>query len=201
MMKDSSPSLAVDVTQSLNAWRLGNQQALAEVMPRIYGRLRRQAASYLQHERRDHTLQPTALVHEAFLRLHQQRPGNWQSRAHFYAIAATLMRRVLVDHARSRCMIKRGQGNETQCLDAARYLPSLETLPVEDLMALDDALRRLTELDAQQGRLVELRFFGGLSVEETAEALGVSGRTVKRRWQTAKLWLYRELHRPGPHGG
>lgn len=201
MMEESCPPLEVDVTRSLNAWRLGNQQALAEVMPRIYGRLRRQAASYLQQERRNHTLQPTALVHEAFLRLHQQRPGAWQSRAHFYAIAATLMRRVLVDHARSRCMIKRGQGIEGQSLDDARHLPSLETLPVEELLTLDDALQRLSELDAMQGRLVELRFFGGLSVEETAQVLGVTGRTVKRRWQTAKLWLYRELRQTGHRGG
>lgn len=199
-MEDGSPSLTVDVTRSLNAWRHGNHQALVEVMPRIYGRLRRQAASYLQHERLDHTLQPTALVHEAFLRLHQQQRGTWQSRAHFYAIAATLMRRVLVDHARGRRMIKRGQGHETLSLDAVGQLATLETLPAEELIALDDALRRLTELDAMQGRLVELRFFGGLSVEETAQALGVTGRTIKRRWQTAKLWLYHELRQTVPRG-
>lgn len=189
----SSETSPRDVTGSLNAWRRGDPQALAHVMPQIYGQLRRQAHSYFQNERPNHTLQPTALVHEAFLRLVHQRHGDWQSRAHFFAIAATLMRRILVDHARGRRMIKRGSGEDALPLDDARHMASPDGQGLEDVLALDGALRRLHGLDPLQARLVELRYFGGLNTRETAEVLGVTSRTVKRRWQTAKLWLYREL--------
>lgn len=194
MMIESSKVSSPDVTGSLNAWKHGDRQALAQVMPQIYGHLRRQAASYFQNERSDHTLQPTALVHEAFLRLVRQQQGDWHSRAHFYAIAATLMRRILVDHARGRGMSKRGSGERPKPLDEARQVALHQPMPAEDLIALDEALHRLSQMDPMQGRLVELRYFAGLSVDETAVVLGVTSRTVKRRWRTAKLWLYNQLH-------
>lgn len=199
-MAENSSTLSRDVTASLNAWRQGDRQALMTVMPQIYGQLRRQASSYFQYERSDHTLQPTALVHETFLRLIEQRQGDWHSRSHFYAIAATLMRRILVDHARGRGMAKRGSGDKGKPLDEARHVKVSQTMPVEDLIAIDEALDRLSQLDPMQGRLVELRYFAGLSVEETAEVLGVTSRTVKRRWRTAKLWLYQQLTETQDHG-
>lgn len=182
-----------DVTASLNAWQQGNPQALSEVMPQVYGRLRRLAQSYFQNERADHTLQPTALVHEAFMRLECQRQGAWRSRSHFFAIAATVMRRILVDYARGRAVAKRGRGEAALPLEEARHVPALQGEAKENLLALDAALRGLEALDPMQARLVELRYFGGLNVNETAAVLGVTSRTVKRRWQTARFWLYREL--------
>ncbi len=192
-MGEISESPPQDVTRSLNAWRQGDRDALSGVLPVIYGELRRLAASYFQHERASHTLQPTALVHEAFLRLAHQQRSDWHSRAHFFAIAATMMRRILVDHARGREVAKRGHGRPAVPLEEARQVAAETPLPAVDLVALDEALSRLSTLDPVQGRLVELRYFGGLSVDETAEVLGVTSRTVKRRWRTAKLWLYHQL--------
>ena len=177
------------VTALLKDWSGGDPTALERLMPLVYGELRKLAASYLRAERSGHTLQPTALVHEAYLRLVDQRSVNWQNRAHFFGIAAQMMRRILVDHARRRQAAKR---------DAAAYrLPTLsgaESVARDpELLALDEALTGLAALDAEQARIVELRFFGGLTVEETAEVTGVSPATVKREWQTARAWLAREI--------
>ena len=178
------------VTQLLVNWGNGDQQSLDALMPVVYDELRRQARRYLRRERPDHTLQSTALVNEAYLRLVDQRSANWRNRSQFFGIAAQLMRRILVDHARGRSAAKRGSG--------APKLALVEELagaaaPDVDLVALDDALNKLAEFDPQQSRIVELRFFSGLSIEDTAEALGISPATVKRDWSTAKAWLYREL--------
>ena len=180
----------VDVTGLLVNWSNGDQQALEELMPLVYGELRRLAKAYLRRERSDHTLQSTALVNEAFLRLVNQRNVQWKNRAHFFGIAAQLIRRILVDHARAHQADKRGAGAFKLSLDEAIGVAEKQDL---DLVALDDALKRLTELDPQQGRIVELRFFAGLSIEETGEVLGVSPATVKREWSTARAWLYRDL--------
>ena len=182
----------VDVTGLLVNWSNGDQQALEELMPLVYGELRRLAKAYLRRERSDHTLQSTALVNEAFLRLVNQRNVQWKNRAHFFGIAAQLIRRILVDHARAHQADKRGAGAFKLSLDEAIGVPEKQDL---DLVALDDALQKLSELDPQQGRIVELRFFAGLSIEETGEVLGVSPATVKREWSTARAWLYRELSR------
>ena len=182
----------VDVTGLLVNWSNGDQQALEELMPLVYGELRRLAKAYLRRERSDHTLQSTALVNEAFLRLVNQRNVQWKNRAHFFGIAAQLIRRILVDHARAHQADKRGAGASKLSLDEAIGVPEKQDL---DLVALDDALQKLSELDPQQGRIVELRFFAGLSIEETGEVLGVSPATVKREWSTARAWLYRELSR------
>ena len=179
-----------DVTGLLVNWGNGDQQALEQLMPLVYGELRRLAQAYLRRERSDHTLQSTALVHEAFLRLVNQRNVQWKNRAHFFGIAAQLIRRILVDHARAHQADKRGAGAFKLSLDEAIGVAEKQDL---DLVALDDALHRLAELDPQQGRIVELRFFAGLSIEETAEVVGVSPATVKREWSTARAWLYRDL--------
>ena len=161
-------------------------------MPLVYNELRRIANHYLQAERSDHTLQSTALVHEAYVRLAEQDLPQWQNRAHFFAVAAQLMRQILVDHARSHRASKRGGNVYKMALDEAEEEP----LAVDvDIIALDDALKSLGEMDPQQSRVVELKFFGGLSIEDTAEALGISASTVKRDWITARAWLYRELDR------
>lgn len=161
-------------------------------MPLVYGELRRIANHYLQAERSDHTLQSTALVHEAYVRLAEQDLPQWQNRAHFFAVAAQLMRQILVDHARSHRASKRGGNVYKMALDEAEEEP----LAVDvDIIALDDALKSLGEMDPQQSRVVELKFFGGLSIEDTAEVLGISASTVKRDWITARAWLYRELDR------
>ena len=180
-----------NVTQLLQEWSGGSGEALDRVIPIIYEELRARAAGYLRRERPGHTLQPTALVHEAYLRLADARGVPWQSRAHFFAIAATLMRRILVDHARKRSASKRGGSGVRLTLDEG--LAVTDGTDGVDLVAVDEALDRLATLDAQQAQVVELRFFSGLSVEETAEALGVSPRTVKRDWGVAKAWLHREL--------
>lgn len=159
-------------------------------MPLVYGELRRLAKAYLRRERSDHTLQSTALVNEAFLRLVNQRNVQWKNRAHFFGIAAQLIRRILVDHARAHQAGKRGAGAFKLSLDEAIGVAEKQDL---DLVALDDALQRLCEFDPQQSRIVELRFFAGLSIEETSEVLGISPATVKREWSTARAWLYRDL--------
>lgn len=179
-----------DITLNLNAWRRGDQEALDAVMPLVYGELKRLAASFMQRERSDHTLQTTALVHEAFLKLSRHHRIDWHSRAHFLAIAATVMRRILVDCARQRETVKRGGGWSTAALDQAFEI-GVERTP--QLVSLDEALIHLAAVDPQQGQLVEMRYFGGLSVGETAEVLGVTARTVKRRWRTARMWLYQYL--------
>jgi RNA polymerase sigma factor (TIGR02999 family) len=178
------------VTELLRAWSNGQEGALERLMPLIEAELRRLARSYMTRERRGHTLQPTALINEAFLRLTGARRVQWQDRAHFLGISARLMRRVLVDHARTRGYHKRGGGAQRVALDEA-----LAATPGPDLdvVALDRALEQLAAVDVRKSRVIELRFFGGLSVEETAEVLHVSPDTVKRDWRLAKLWLLREL--------
>ena len=168
----------------------GDAAAAAELFPIVYEELRRLAAAALRRERTDHTLQPTALVHEAFLRLAETPGASWENRAHFVAIAARVMRRVLVDHARGRNALKRGNGEIRVPIDDVDVPAVGQDV---DLVALDDALARLAMLDERQARIVELRFFGGLSVPETAALIGASERTVKRDWQVARAWLTREL--------
>jgi len=164
-------------------------------MPLVYDELRRLARHYLRQERSDHTLQSTALVHEAYLRLAGQSPPQWQNRAHFYGIAAHLMRQILVEHARSRGAAKRGGGATRLELDESLSLVEQNGV---DVIVLDKALRELTELDAQQGRIVELRFFAGLTIEDTSEVLGISPATVKREWVTARAWLFRAMTGEAP---
>jgi len=182
------------MTQLLSAWSDGDKVALEQLMPLVYQELHRLAARHLASERAGHTLQPTALVNEAYLRLIDQKRVRWQTKAHFLAIAAHMMRRILVDYARARRYAKRGGGAPVVTLDEAAAL-SVER--ASDLIAVDDVLNRLSELDPRKGRVVELRFFGGLSVEETAEVLQISPNTVLRDWRTAKAWLHRELSTSG----
>jgi len=180
------------VTELLRAWGEGDEAALEQLLPIVEAELRRLARAYMARERRGHTLQTTALVNEAFLRLADARRVRWQDRAHFLGISARLMRRVLVDHARARGYQKRGGGVQRVALDdAVGAAPPLDV----DLVALDRALEALTQVDERKSRVIEMRFFGGLTVEETAEALRVSTDTVKRDWRLAKLWLLRELRR------
>ena len=181
---------ATQVTQILLNWRAGDSDAAEQLMPLVYEELRRLARDYLRRERGDHTLQPTALVHEAYIRLVDDSRVNWQSRAQFYGIAARLMRRILVDHARARNAAKRGGLVEKVPLDEARDLPPAAT---NDLVALDGALEDLAKSYPRKSEVVELKFFGGLEAEEIAEVLQVSPKTVLRDWQFAKLWLCREL--------
>ena len=181
-----------EVTRLLKDWSNGRQDVLDQLLPQIYAELRRLASSYLRRERPDHTLQATALVHEAFIKLVDQRAVRWQNRAHFFGIAAQAMRRILVDHARAHSAEKRGSGERAVSLDEA---VALVGAPSVDLLALDEALTRLTTIDPQQSRVVELRFFGGLTIEETAEVMDVSPATVGREWTLAKAWLYAELTR------
>jgi len=185
-----STPVETEVSQLLIEWGRGDQEALDRLMPLVYDELRRLASRHLRRERPDHTLQTTALVHEAYLALVGQRQANWQNRAQFFAIAAQLMRRILVDYARSQQAAKRGGDYLKVSLDEAAALPDKKSA---DLLALDEALDRLANLDPQQSRVVELRIFGGLSVEETAEALGISPRTVKREWSMARAWLHQQL--------
>ena len=179
-----------DVTVLLGELSAGNKAALAEIVPLLYSELRRLASSYLRRERGDHTLQATALVNEAYLRLIQQREPHWGNRDQFMGIAAQLMRRILVDYGRSHRASKRGGDADKVVLEEALVVCKQRGA---DVVALDDALNRLAELDPQQARIVELRFFGGLSVEQTAGALEISPATVKRKWTVAKAWLAREL--------
>jgi len=180
-----------NVTEMLKAWSDGNRGAAESFMPLVYEELRRQAHRYLYRERRNHTLQTTGLVHEAYLRLVDQRDVTWQNRAHFFAIAAQMMRRILIDYAIRRNRLKRGGTSEDVTLDDALGLANKEKSI--DLLSLDEALTRLEQLDEQQARIVELRYFSGLSVEETAEVLGKSASTVKRDWAMAKAWLKGQL--------
>ena len=178
------------VTELLQAGNSGDKEALNKLLPLVYDELRRLADHYMRGERVGHTLQPTALVHEAYVRLVGWQDVKWQNRAHFFGVAAQMMRNILVNHAKSRGAAKRGGAAQRLTLDES--LAFAEQRDV-NLLALDDALTRLEALDPQKGRIVELRYFSGLSVEETAEVLGVSAPTVKRQWRAAKAWLYREI--------
>ena len=178
------------ITRLLVDWRNGDQRALEQLIPLVHEELRRVARRHMAHERAGHTLQATALVNEAYVRLIDIRQVNWQDRAHFFAMSSRLMRRILVDFARSKGYQKRGGGAQKVSLDEA-LIVSAE--PAADLVALDDALTALAAFDARKAQVVEMRFFGGLSVEETAEALKVSVDTVMRDWKLAKAWLLREL--------
>jgi RNA polymerase sigma-70 factor (ECF subfamily) len=179
------------ITQLLIRWSGGDQAALDKLMPLVYSELRRLANNYLRRERQGHTLQPTALVNEAYLRLIDQRTANWQNRAQFYGIAAQLMRRILVDHARQHKAAKRG-GSDQQRLSITSA-DGLAAKPDLDVLALHEALEELAALDPQQGRIVELKFFGGLSIEETAEVMHLGHATVERDWKMARAWLRRKL--------
>jgi RNA polymerase sigma-70 factor, ECF subfamily len=184
-----------DVTELLGQVANGDESAASRLMPIVYDQLRRLAGSYMRRERPDHTLQPTALLNDAYLRLIGQRDVNWQGRSHFYGLAAHIMRRILIDHARAHLRQKRGGGAIRVQLDEALvFAPERSS----ELVKLDEALLRLAELDPRQSRIVELRYFAGLSVEQTAEILGTSARTVKREWSMAKAWLHGELE--GGHG-
>ncbi len=179
------------VTQLLLEWGAGDRDALDRLLPVVFDELRRLAQSYLRRERADHTLQPTALVNEAYLRLVDQKNVGWQNRAQFFGIAANLMRQILVDHARRRDAEKRGGSNQQRLslTQAERIAREQEV----DVLALDEAMERLAAFDPQQSRIVELRFFAGLTIEETAEVLGISHATVEREWKLARAWLRREL--------
>ena len=202
MRGGSAPPVPDGVTQLLQRWSQGDSGALDRVLPMVYGELRQLAYRHLRQERASHTLQGTGLVHEAYLRIAQRAPLRWESRAHFFGWASALMRHILVDHARARQADKRGGGMTVLSLEAmeetgaagvgASASQADDTL---DLVALDRALQRLEKLDAQQSRVVELRFFGGLSVLETAQTLHISPATVKREWATARAWLLREIGR------
>jgi len=198
------------VTQLLAKWRGGNEAALGELTALIYQELRALAQRHLRRERPNHTIQRTALVHEAFVRLINQQSVDWQSRAHFFALASNLMRRILVDHARARLAEKRGGGAAVVSLDeimspldaedagasGSAHVPEPQHIDGEtddDVAAIDTALTRLASLDERQARIVEMRYFGGLTIEETAEVLGISDATVKREWTLARAWLRREL--------
>jgi RNA polymerase sigma-70 factor, ECF subfamily len=194
-VRERNEKEVMDATELLRAWNEGDPEALNELVPLVEKELHRLARAYMRRERNDHTLQATALVNEAFLRLARTPNPRWQGRAHFVGIAARLMRQVLVDHARSRGYRKRGGGGLRVPLDHA---PLITPEPELDVLAVDRALEAFAKVDPRKSQVVELRFFGGLSVEETAEVLGISVETVKRDWRVAKLWLSRELERKAP---
>jgi RNA polymerase sigma factor (TIGR02999 family) len=187
-------SNAHEVTQLLRAWRDGDPTALEQLMPLVYDELHRLAKRYMHRERGLQTLQTTALIHEAYLRLMDQQEAQWQNRAHFFAVAATLMRRILVDHARARQFQKRGGDTQRVTFDEALAVSDERAAEV---VALDEALTALAQFDERKSRMVELRFFGGLSIAETAEVLGVSPGTVMRDWTLAKTWLQHEINKRG----
>jgi RNA polymerase sigma factor (TIGR02999 family) len=178
------------ITEALAELRSGDGQAADRLVSLVYDELRRLAGQYLSAENPGHTLQPTALVHEAYLSLVKEPETNWQNRVHFFAVASRAMRRILVDHARSRRALKRGGDRHKVSLDEAR---SMALEPEEYLLAMDEALEKLAALDSQQSRIIELRFFGGLTLEETASLLGISVKTVQRDWLMARGWLHREV--------
>lgn len=182
---------ALEITQLLDDWSKGNETALDQLMPLVYDELRRQASRHLRKERQGHTLQTTALIHEAYLKLIGSDAVEWQNRNHFFAVASTAMRRILVDHARERHRQKRGGIAEHLPLDEAVQISA--NAKSVDLIALDEALNRLAKLDRRQAKVVELRYFGGLSIDETAEILGIANSTVRLDWNLAKAWLRREL--------
>jgi RNA polymerase sigma factor (TIGR02999 family) len=180
-----------DITQMLIELTDGNSEVVNQILPHIYDELRRLAGSYLRRERTDHTLQPTALVHEAYMKLIDQKQVRWQNRAHFFGIAAQVMRRILMDHARKHKADKRG--GEADKLPLEEGILVVSQGKSAELVALDDALNELAEIDPQKAKIVELRYFGGLSIEETAEVMGVSVPTINRQWRMAKAWLYGQI--------
>jgi RNA polymerase sigma-70 factor, ECF subfamily len=192
-MNTSDPEHSVNITERLRVWNDGDRAAVDEMLPLVYNELRRRASRYLRRERSGHTLQTTALVHEAYLKLAGQDGVEWKNRGHFFAVAAQAMRRILVDHARTRHRDKRGGRDEDLPLEDV-VLAIADEQGV-DVAALDEALSRLARHDPRQETIVEMRYFAGLSIEETAEALGISKATVAREWQLARAWLYRELTR------
>jgi RNA polymerase sigma-70 factor, ECF subfamily len=190
-------SVSPDITSMLRRLAQGNQDAANELIPVIYHELHRLAASHLRHERANHTLQPTALVNEAYIKLVAQRDADWHSRAHFFAVASNLMRRILVDHARRNLRAKRGGRNAKLSLDDV-LLVALDRS--DKMLALDESLTRLEKMDTRQARIIELRYFGGLTVDEVAKILDLSPTSVRREWTSAKAWLYGELKdRNGDH--
>ena len=189
----TTPS-ANEVTDLLLDWGNGDKAALDKLFPAVYQELRRLARYYMRRERADHTLQTSALVNEAYLRLVDYKQVRWQNRAHFYAVAARAMRRILVDYARAHRTAKRGAGGQKASLDEAAIMSGERA---EELLALDNALSRLEELDERKCRIVEMRYIGGLSVAEVAEVVGISARTVEREWRAAKAWLYRAISKGG----
>jgi RNA polymerase sigma-70 factor (ECF subfamily) len=188
-----------DVTVLLAQLVEGKDEAASKLIPMVYDELRRLAGGYMRRERGDHTLQATALVHEAYLKLVQQRSVDWQSRAHFFGIAAQVMRRILIDHARGHLRDKRGAGQQVVPLDEAVVFSPEQS---EEMLRVDESLQRLSKLDPRQAKVVELRFFGGLTVEETADVLKISPKTVKREWSVAKAWLHGDMrqHNGGTAG-
>ncbi len=192
-MQPPSPS---EVTRLLKDWSGGDPAALDQLIPIVYDELRAVAARYLRRERQDHTLQPTALVNEAYLRLIDQKQVQWQNRAHFFGVSAQMMRRILVDHAKSHNRAKRGGGARKVSLDEAAALSQERA---DDIVELDEALTALAAFDERKSRVVEMRYFGGLSVEETAEVLKVSEITVARDWKLARAWLYTHIENYGEH--
>lgn len=191
-----SEPLSQPVSALLAQWQAGDEEAMRTLVPLVYDELRRLAHRYLQKERPDHTLQSTALVHEAYVRLVKQEGGKFQNRAHFFAICAQLMRQILIEYARSQRAAKRDRGQKVTLNDEVALVKKSRSV---DLVALDEALEGLAKLDAQQSRIVELRFFGGLSIEETSQVLGISPATVKRDWSTAKAWLHHEMSGTAEH--
>lgn len=192
-MHDSRAEPRSDVTDLLRRWGHGDRDALDRLMPLVYEELHRMASRYLTGERPDHTLQSTALVHEAYVRLVDQRVADWRNRSQFFGLAAQAMRRILVDHARTRTRVKRGAHASHVAVESADLASTASDLTAEDTVALDVALDKLAVLDPGQARIVELRFFGGLTIEETADVLASSVSTVKREWTLARAWLYQEL--------
>lgn len=189
-----SEGLTSDVTRLLAAWQDGDSAAADQLLPLVYDELHRAAARAMRNEAVGHTLQPTALVNEVYLRLVDQTGASWKNRSQFFGVAAQAMRRILVDHARARLSDKRGGGARAVTLDDVRDLPqSAEESSEIDLLSLHEALEKLASFDADQARVVELRYFAGLNIDETAEALGISPATVKREWVVARAWLKREL--------
>lgn len=186
-----------DVTGLLQDWSDGDQGAMDKLSPLVYNELRRLARRYLSQERPNHTLQSTALVHEAYLRLVDRKNADFKNRAHFFAVAAQLIRRILVDYARARRTTKRGGGQPRLSFDEAVSFPARQR--DVDLRELDDALNSLAEIDSQKARIVEMRFFGGLSIEDVAEVLEMSPRTVRRHWRVAKAWLHKEISKGADH--
>jgi RNA polymerase sigma factor (TIGR02999 family) len=190
--RQNGTSSSENITQLLARWNEGDENALEQLTPLVYDELHRLAANYLRKERRQHTLQPTALVNELYLKIFDQQRTNWRNRAQFFGVAACLMRRILVDHARAHYTSKRGSGRF--CI-SLRNIGAFGSQPDVDLMGLNEALKRLQEVDPDQVRIVELRFFGGLTIEETATVMQISHATVEREWKTAKAFLKRELTR------
>lgn len=185
-MAETSPR---EVTQLLQEWANGDQAALEELVPLVYDELRRLASRYMRRERQGHTLQTSALINEAYLRLVDQKNVKWHNRSHFYGVAAQVMRHILVDHARSRSRAKRGGGFQIESLDEQAVITS----EAAEVLALDEALKKLAEMDERKSQIVEMKFFGGLTTEEVAEVLNITSRTVEREWRKAKAWLNRAI--------